>query len=84
VRRDKSMQAVEINAHTVRRADIIAVGGQYLQVVDIVRLHGDARRLHFHSGETLTIHARTSLLALRAPATPRPHAPHPGLLKGRW
>ncbi|MDX3247073.1 hypothetical protein PV408_36200 [Streptomyces sp. ME18-1-4] len=56
---------VEITATTVRRGDIIQVGGRACRVIDLFQLRHGAKQLLFESGELLTIHARTRILAVR-------------------
>ncbi|MGW6870012.1 hypothetical protein [Streptomyces sp. NPDC054901] len=50
---------------SVQRGDVIQIGGQPCRVVNLTQLAGGAKRLHFESGELLTMHARTRLVALR-------------------
>ncbi|MGW0916374.1 hypothetical protein ACWD1Z_32270 [Streptomyces sp. NPDC002784] len=56
---------VEITATTVQRGDVIQVGGRACRVRDLFQLSQGAKQLIFDSGELLTIHARTRLLAVR-------------------
>ncbi|MEU5678221.1 hypothetical protein [Streptomyces rochei] len=56
---------VEITAATVQRGDIIQVGGRAHRVSDLYQLAQGAKQLLFESGELLTIHARTRLVAVR-------------------
>ncbi|MDD9376941.1 hypothetical protein M8Z33_09730 [Streptomyces sp. ZAF1911] len=56
---------VEITSTTVQRGDVIQVGGQPCRVIDLIQLPANAKRLCFESGELLTMHARTRLVALR-------------------
>ncbi|MFI8501207.1 hypothetical protein ACIGFK_22330 [Streptomyces sp. NPDC085524] len=56
---------VEITSTSVQRGDVIQVGGQPCRVVDLVQLPANAKRLRFESGEQLTMHVRTRLVALR-------------------
>lgn len=75
MRRNQGLKAVQINSYTVQVRDIITIGGEHFRVVNIVKLHGGARRLHLHSGEILSIHDGTTLMALRPPEPPS---------HGRW
>lgn len=59
---------VEITSTTVRRGDVIQIGGQFFEVMDLISLSGRARRLRFRTGETLTMGPTTRLLAMRPPA----------------
>ncbi|MFJ6497042.1 hypothetical protein [Streptomyces virginiae] len=56
---------VEITSTSVQRGDVIQIGGQPCRVVNLTQLPGGAKRLHLESGELLTMHARTRLVALR-------------------
>ncbi|CAL9533532.1 hypothetical protein SUDANB105_04069 [Streptomyces sp. enrichment culture] len=56
---------IEVTATTVQRGDIIQLGGNALQVRDLFQLPQGAKQLVFESGELLTIHARTRLVAMR-------------------
>ncbi|MFE3555138.1 hypothetical protein ACFXKW_09780 [Streptomyces sp. NPDC059193] len=56
---------IEITAISVRCGDVIQIGGQPCRVADLVQLPAGAKRLFFESGEVLTMHARSRLIALR-------------------
>ncbi|MFJ7985650.1 hypothetical protein [Streptomyces sp. NPDC096351] len=56
---------VEITSANVQRGDVIQIGGQPCRVADLIQLPGGAKRLLFESGELLTMHSRTRLIALR-------------------
>lgn len=56
---------VEITSASVQRGDVIQIGGQPCRVSDLFQLRGGSKRLRFESGELLTMHARTRLVALR-------------------
>ncbi|MFJ3926466.1 hypothetical protein [Streptomyces sp. NPDC090022] len=56
---------VEITSTNVQRGDVIQVGGQPHRVIDIRQLPRGAKRLLFETGEQLTMHRRTRLIALR-------------------
>jgi hypothetical protein len=56
---------VEITVASVQRGDVIDVGGSPRRVADLFHLPGGAKRLRFESGELLTMHSRTRLIALR-------------------
>ncbi|MFJ2021699.1 hypothetical protein [Streptomyces nodosus] len=58
---------VEITSASVQRGDLIEVGGQQCRVVDLFQLAHGAKRLVFDSGELLTMHSRTRLIAMRMP-----------------
>ncbi|MFJ4889124.1 hypothetical protein ACIP5U_04095 [Streptomyces sp. NPDC088788] len=57
---------VEVTAATVQRGDVIQVGGCACRVRDLFQLPQGAKQLVFESGELLTIHARTRLVAVRS------------------
>lgn len=56
---------VEITAASVQRGDVIQVGGQPCRVTDLFQLPQGVKQLVFESGELLTMHPRTRLVALR-------------------
>ncbi|MFC3572936.1 hypothetical protein ACFOZ0_06520 [Streptomyces yaanensis] len=56
---------VEITSDSVQRGDVIQVGGQPCRVSDLFQLPGGAKRLVFESGELLTMHRQTRLVAMR-------------------
>ncbi|MFF5976801.1 hypothetical protein ACFY7C_35395 [Streptomyces sp. NPDC012769] len=56
---------VEITSTNVQRGDVIQIGGQPCRVADLRQLPLGAKRLLFESGEQLTMHSRTRLVALR-------------------
>ncbi|MFF8896083.1 hypothetical protein ACF082_01135 [Streptomyces lydicus] len=56
---------VEITSASVQRGDVIQIGGHPCRVTDLLQLPGGAKRLWFESGELLTMHSRTRLVALR-------------------
>ncbi|MFB6955779.1 hypothetical protein ACFCYB_01780 [Streptomyces sp. NPDC056309] len=56
---------IEVTATTVQRGDIIQLGGQACRVKDLFQLAQGAKQLLFESGELLTIHTRTRLVAVR-------------------
>ncbi|WP_435605856.1 hypothetical protein [Streptomyces ardesiacus] len=56
---------IEVTATTVQRGDIIQLGGHTFRVRDLFQLPQGAKQLVFESGELLTIHARTRLVAVR-------------------
>ncbi|WP_318280018.1 hypothetical protein [Streptomyces griseoloalbus] len=58
------LSPVEITS-SVQRGDVIEIGGQQCRVTDLFQLRGGAKRLVFDSGELLSIHTGTRLIALR-------------------
>lgn len=59
------LSLIEITSTSVQLGDVIQVGGQQCRVTDLFQLPGGAKRLAFDSGELLTIHTGTRLVALR-------------------
>ncbi|MET8815387.1 hypothetical protein ABZW47_25720 [Streptomyces sp. NPDC004549] len=57
--------SVEITASTVQRGDVIQLGGCACRVSDLLQLPHGAKQLVFESGELLTMHTRTRLVAAR-------------------
>ncbi|MDT0342439.1 hypothetical protein RM590_07340 [Streptomyces sp. DSM 44938] len=57
--------SVEVGAGTVLRGDQVMVGGQEFTVADMITLAPGRKRLHFATGETLTIAPSTVLWATR-------------------
>ncbi|MEV5164024.1 hypothetical protein AB0K66_05280 [Streptomyces werraensis] len=60
-----ALDGAVLSSASVQRGDIIQVGGQQCRVSDLFQLPGGAKRLVFDSGELLTIHTMTRLVALR-------------------
>ncbi|MFE1925099.1 hypothetical protein ACFW91_21310 [Streptomyces asoensis] len=58
-------QPIEITSATVQRGDVIQVGGQAYRVSNLFQLPQGSKQLLFESGELLTMHARTRLVAVR-------------------
>ncbi|MFK0168200.1 hypothetical protein ACIQU5_05310 [Streptomyces sp. NPDC090306] len=56
---------VEITAVTVRRGDILQIGGRPCLVVDLFHIHSGGKRLLLDSGELLTLHVRSRFQGLR-------------------
>lgn len=59
------VSSIEVNATTVQRGDIIQLGGHACRVRDLFQLPQGAKQILFESGELLTIHTRTRLVAVR-------------------
>jgi hypothetical protein len=57
--------AISISPTTVRRGDIITVGGQHMTVQNLFNLLGGRKRIQFAEGAVLTILPGTTLTALR-------------------
>ncbi|WP_406160253.1 hypothetical protein OG298_24535 [Streptomyces sp. NBC_01005] len=57
--------SIEITAATVQRGDVIQLDGHACRVGDLLQLPQGAKQLVFESGELLTMHARTRLVAVR-------------------
>ncbi|MDQ1027609.1 MULTISPECIES: hypothetical protein [Streptomyces] len=60
-----SAATVEITSTSVQCGDVIQVGGQPCRVTDLVQLPHGSKQLLFESGELLTMHTRTRLVAVR-------------------
>ncbi|MEU0340039.1 hypothetical protein ABZ092_13865 [Streptomyces bobili] len=56
---------VEVTAATVQRGDIIQLGRRACRVQDLFQLSQGAKQILFESGELLTMHTRTRLVAVR-------------------
>ncbi|MER5209956.1 hypothetical protein ABT063_05020 [Streptomyces sp. NPDC002838] len=59
------VSTVEITSTTVQRGDVIQVGGRACRVSNLFQLPHGAKQLLFESGELLTMHTRTRLVAVR-------------------
>lgn len=57
--------SIEITSVSVQLGDVIQIGGQPCRVADLVQMPAGAKRLFFETGEVLTMHARSQLIALR-------------------
>ncbi|MCX4628499.1 hypothetical protein [Streptomyces sp. NBC_01443] len=62
---DAYAASIEITSVSVQRGDVIQIGGQPCRVTDLVQMPTGAKRLFFETGEVLTLHARSQLIALR-------------------
>lgn len=56
---------VEVGPHTVRRGDVVTIGGGSFTVTDLITLAGGTKRIRFLSGETLTMREDTRLTVSR-------------------
>ncbi|MFC4328692.1 hypothetical protein ACFPC0_12765 [Streptomyces andamanensis] len=56
---------VEITSASVQRGDLIQIGGRQRLVIDLIQLRQGAKRLVFESGELLTMHSRSRIIAMR-------------------
>ncbi|MDT0343218.1 hypothetical protein [Streptomyces litchfieldiae] len=57
--------SIEIDAATVRRGDQLTIGGQIFTVADMTALPRNGKRLHFTTGDSLTLRPTTILWAAR-------------------
>ncbi|OEV10513.1 hypothetical protein [Streptomyces nanshensis] len=57
--------AIEVTVATVKRGDVITVGGQPMTVQSLFNLPGGGKRIGFASGAVLTLWPGTTLTALR-------------------
>ncbi|GAB2918568.1 hypothetical protein [Streptomyces mayteni] len=55
----------EVNAATVRRGDLLTIGGKALVVRDLINLPAGGKRLAFDSGESFTMRPTTVLTVNR-------------------
>ncbi|MEV7418276.1 hypothetical protein [Streptomyces sp. NPDC089919] len=60
-----AVASIEITSNSVKRGDVIQIGGQPCRVADLIHLPRGAKRLVFESGELLTMHHQTRFIALR-------------------
>ncbi|MDT0347709.1 hypothetical protein [Streptomyces litchfieldiae] len=65
--------SLEVDSGTVRRGDQLVIGGQSFTVADLITLAPGRKRLHFTSGETLTMGPATVLWAARLIDPRLPH-----------
>nr|WP_093492716.1 MULTISPECIES: hypothetical protein [unclassified Streptomyces] len=56
---------VEVTSDSVQRGDVIQTGDRPCRVTDLHQFPGGAKCSRFESGELLTMHARTRLVAVR-------------------
>ncbi|MEW2298328.1 hypothetical protein ABZ719_37570 [Streptomyces sp. NPDC006743] len=56
---------VEITSASVQRGDLIQIGGRQCLVIDLIQLRQGAKQLVFESGELLTMHSRSRMIAMR-------------------
>ncbi|MDF4251579.1 hypothetical protein [Streptomyces sp. WMMB303] len=66
--RSERQVAIEVVGGSLRRGDVIHVGGQSMAVSDIRHLTGGAKLIAFRTGDTLTITPGTTLVVLRTVA----------------
>lgn len=57
---------VEVGWETVRRGDVIDLGGRGFEVVDVVQVSDTVKGLRFRTGQSMTIQPATRLSAVRA------------------
>ncbi|MFE9384107.1 hypothetical protein ACFYMO_12915 [Streptomyces sp. NPDC007025] len=66
--RNEQQVAVMVDGGSLRRGDVIHIGGQPMAVFDLHHVAGGAKRIAFRSGDVLTITPRTALVVLRTVA----------------
>ena len=66
--RSERQVAITADGGSLRRGDVIQVGGQPMAVADIRHLTGGAKLIAFRTGDILTITPRTTLVVLRTVA----------------
>ncbi|WP_314178112.1 hypothetical protein [Streptomyces winkii] len=57
--------AIDITVTTIRRGDVITIGGQPMTVQSLFNLPGGGKRIGFAGGAVLTLWPGTTLTALR-------------------
>ncbi|MFF4735058.1 hypothetical protein ACFY2W_04030 [Streptomyces sp. NPDC001262] len=60
-----SVKIVKVMSTTVRRGDFIRVAGNAVEVLDLIQLPGNTKRLRLDNGEFLTLGAKERLYAIR-------------------
>ncbi|MEU5087213.1 hypothetical protein [Streptomyces sp. NPDC021356] len=56
---------VEITSASVQRGDLVQIGGRQCLVIDLIQLRQGGKQLVFESGELLTLHSRSRMIAMR-------------------
>lgn len=57
--------AIEVHAASIRRGDVINVGGRAMTVVNLINLPRGGKRIEFDGGAVLSVRAGESLTAFR-------------------
>ncbi|MEV0527070.1 hypothetical protein AB0I66_26920 [Streptomyces sp. NPDC050439] len=64
--RNITVTTLEVTSQTIQQHDVVDIGGQRFEVLNMFELHGQAKGLRFTTGEVLTIHSKTRLSVTRA------------------
>ncbi|WP_329148440.1 hypothetical protein OIU91_20290 [Streptomyces sp. NBC_01456] len=59
-------QTTEVTSGTIRPGDVLHIGGQAFQVLNLIELHAQDKALRFTTGEVLNMHSKTRLTVVRA------------------
>jgi len=57
---------VDVTARTIQAGDVVNVGGQEFEVLNLIEHPGQGKALRFTTGEVLTMHSKTRLTVNRA------------------
>ncbi len=63
---DVAVVAIDVTARTILAGDIVHVGGQALEVLNLIEHPGQGKAVRFSTGEVLTMHSKTQLTVTRA------------------
>lgn len=64
-RLNTTVTTLEVTARTVQQHDVVTIGGQCFEVLNLIELPGAAKALRFTTGEVLTMHSKTRLSVAR-------------------
>ncbi|MGX1975464.1 hypothetical protein [Streptomyces kronopolitis] len=59
-------QTIEVTSGTIRPGDVLNIGGQAFQVLNLIELPAQGKALRFTTGEVLNMHSKTRLTVVRA------------------
>ncbi len=59
-------QTVEVTARTILPGDVLNIGGQAFEVLNLIELPAQGKALRFTTGEVLNMHFKTRLTVFRA------------------
>ncbi|UFQ16869.1 MULTISPECIES: hypothetical protein [Streptomyces] len=58
-------QTVEVTARTILPGDVLNIGGQAFEVLNLIELPAQGKALRFTTGEVLNMHFKTRLTVFR-------------------
>ncbi|MFL4905581.1 hypothetical protein ACJ6WF_21025 [Streptomyces sp. MMS24-I2-30] len=58
-------QSIEVTSRTIRPGDVLHMGGQAFQVLNLIELPAQGKALRFTTGEVLNMHFKTRLTVVR-------------------